>query len=175
MTMIMLFSIILDLGSLDLEEGLTGSRRRAPQDFLRNSESEPVSPKASTSDSDAKAPNWRGFFRILKKGPQMPFQTFPPLITVPKLTRRKSKRIREELVPQMNSPALTTNLDSELSFFKASWKNFSLSELQVATDNFSKGQHYKLFSSEFECKICYHFDADSLICISHFCHVFKII
>ncbi|XP_048332705.1 receptor-like cytosolic serine/threonine-protein kinase RBK2 isoform X4 [Ziziphus jujuba] len=127
-----------DLGSLDLEEGLTGSRRRVSEDYLRNSESEPVTPKASTSDTDAKAPNWRGFFRILKKGPQMPFQTFPPLINVPKLTRRKSKRIREELVPQLNSPALKTSLDTELSCFKASWKNFSLSELQVATDNFSK-------------------------------------
>lgn len=135
----LVFVIMLDLGSLDLEEGIREPCPRGPEDCPRSSDSEVVSPRASTSDSDAKAIHWRGFFKLLKKGPQMPFQPFPPLKGVPKLTRRKSKRIREELVPTLNSPIMKSSLDSELSCFKATWKNFSLSEILVATNNFSPG------------------------------------
>ncbi|XWS53704.1 hypothetical protein CRYUN_Cryun10bG0023200 [Craigia yunnanensis] len=56
--------------------------------------------------------------------------TLPPL--KPKLTRRKSKRIRDDVVLQ-----LCSTLDAELCYFKSTWKNFSLSELQEATNNFS--------------------------------------
>lgn len=132
---------MLDLGSLDLEEGMCEPCPRGPEDCPRGLDSEVVSPRASTSDPDGRAIHWRGFFKLLKKGPQMPFQQFPPLKSVPKLTRRKTKRIREELIPTLNSPVLTPSLDSELSCFKSSWKNFSLLELLVATDNFSPGPY----------------------------------
>ncbi|KAL2945826.1 hypothetical protein AAZX31_U027100 [Glycine max] len=63
----------------------------------------------------------------------MPFQTFHPLKNVPKLTRRKSKRIREDLIPSLNA----ASLDTEFGCFKSSWKNFTLAEIQAATDDFS--------------------------------------
>ncbi|RYQ91746.1 hypothetical protein Ahy_B09g097756 isoform F [Arachis hypogaea] len=94
-----------------------------------------------TSDSEAllgsggsNANNqWHGFFKLLKKGPQMPFQPFHPLKKdVSKLSRRKSKRVREDLI--------LSSFDSEFANFKSSWKNFTLSELQAATDDFNHGR-----------------------------------
>ncbi|KAK8555895.1 hypothetical protein V6N13_069973 [Hibiscus sabdariffa] len=74
---------------------------------------------------------WRGFFRILKKGPGTASQTLPPV--KPKLTRKNSRKFRDEIVPNICSA-----LDAELCGFKSSWKNFSLSELREATNNFSQ-------------------------------------
>ncbi|XP_027353610.1 receptor-like cytosolic serine/threonine-protein kinase RBK2 [Abrus precatorius] len=131
----------IDMTALEIEEG--GSHEYSP----RGHESDTPSSRASTSDSESQgslrsnSPNnnnqWRGFFKLLKKGSQMPFQTFHPLKNVPKLTRRKSKRIREELIPSLNSPALQSSFDSEFACFKSSWKNFTLSEIQTATNHFS--------------------------------------
>ncbi|KAL5157570.1 Receptor-like cytosolic serine/threonine-protein kinase RBK2 [Glycine soja] len=121
----------VDLEALEIEEG-------SP----RSQGSETPSSRASTSDSESQGsfagtPNnnnqWRGFFKLLKKGSQMPFQTFHPLKNVPKLTRRKSKRIREDLIPSLNA----ASLDTEFGCFKSSWKNFTLAEIQAATDDFS--------------------------------------
>ncbi|XP_028781646.1 receptor-like cytosolic serine/threonine-protein kinase RBK2, partial [Neltuma alba] len=104
---------------------------------------EPKSPSSKTSDSESQSNNaqWHGFFRLLKKGPKMRFQPILPLKNVPKLTRRNSKRYRENQVPPLNSPlnnpALKTILDTELFCFKASWKNFSHAEIVIATNNFS--------------------------------------
>ncbi|KAM6545297.1 hypothetical protein CsatB_026033 [Cannabis sativa] len=136
-----------DLRSLDFEEAAEGEEEyedscvaRGPEDCPTSLDFEEASSKASTSDSDDRAStHWRGFFGILKKGPHIRFQTFPPLKGVSKFTRRKSKRIREEMVPPLNPPTNASSLDAELSCFKSSWKNFSLSELQVATNNFSQG------------------------------------
>ncbi|KAI4342796.1 hypothetical protein MLD38_027376 [Melastoma candidum] len=93
----------------------------------------------STSNSEfgpcSKDPNknhWRSFIRTLKKGPAVRFHTFPPK-NVPKLTWRKIMKIRGDLVPE-----LADDLDMELTYFKPSWKNFTLRELQEATDNFSR-------------------------------------
>ncbi|KAL1294645.1 hypothetical protein AAHE18_19G153600 [Arachis hypogaea] len=62
----------------------------------------------------------------------MPFQPFHPLKKdVSKLSRRKSKRVREDLI--------LSSFDSEFANFKSSWKNFTLSELQAATDDFNHG------------------------------------
>ncbi|QHN92936.1 Receptor-like cytosolic serine/threonine-protein kinase [Arachis hypogaea] len=92
----------------------------------------------STSDSEAlpgsggsNANNqWHSFFKLLKKGSQMQFQPFHLLKNnVSKLTRRKSKRVRYDLIPSF--------FDSEFANFKSSWKNFTLSELQAATNDFS--------------------------------------
>lgn len=134
-------NIKLDLAALEIEEG------GLPDYSPRSIESGTPSSKASTSDTEAQPGlrddnnnnQWRGFFKLLKKGSQMPFQTFHPLKNVPKLTRRKSKRIREDLIPSLNSPALTSSFDTELCCFKSSWKNFTLSELQAATNDFSHG------------------------------------
>ncbi|CAN0856078.1 Receptor-like cytosolic serine/threonine-protein kinase RBK2 [Linum grandiflorum] len=79
---------------------------------------------------------WRDFFKAFKKGPAplIRKQNIPSLIrAVPRLTRRKSKRIREGMVPALSSP-----LDAELCYLKPSWKNFALWELLAATDNFSR-------------------------------------
>ncbi|XP_020974446.1 kinesin-like protein KIN-14I isoform X5 [Arachis ipaensis] len=66
----------------------------------------------------------------------MSFQPFHPLKKdVPKLTRRKSKKVREDLIP--------SSFDSEFGNFKSSRKNFTLFELQDATDDFSHGTKVK--------------------------------
>lgn len=153
--------VIIDLRSLQLDEDFKihepSPRGVLEDDCPRSLESETSSPKASTSDSDAKSSttsesdprvnqNWRGFFRILKKGSQNPFPTFPPKSAPkPKLTRRKSKRIREDFIPQLNSPALRSSFDADFCRFKSSWKNYSLLELQAATNNFSQGLYSYLF------------------------------
>ncbi|KAE8076903.1 hypothetical protein FH972_015524 [Carpinus fangiana] len=108
-----------DLSSMDTEESFYESSPRS----LGSDQT--ASSKASTSDSEdhsrsATHVHWHGFFRMLKKGPQ-------------KLTRRKSKRIREDMVPG----PLNSSIDSEFCCFKSSWKNFTLSELQAASNNFS--------------------------------------
>ncbi|KAJ7955013.1 Kinase family protein [Quillaja saponaria] len=96
------------------EEGIFESSPRGQlEDCSTSLESESASSKASTSDSEgqpdsSRYTHWRGFFKLLKKGPQMRFHTFHPLKNVPKLTRKKS-----------------------------TWRNFSLSELEAATNNFS--------------------------------------
>ncbi|KAK8547852.1 hypothetical protein V6N13_116077 [Hibiscus sabdariffa] len=92
--------------------------------------------KASTS-ADSKHQNnshWRGFFPALRKGVVIPMYTFPPLI--PKLTRKKSKRIRDDII----IPQPSTEFDTDAFNFKASWKNYSLAELQQATNYFSRGE-----------------------------------
>ncbi|KAF1882409.1 hypothetical protein Lal_00039057 [Lupinus albus] len=131
----------LELGGLDIEEGHQSENYSSP----RSIESGTLSSRASTSDSegqpDLRGTNnnqWRqGFFKLLKKGSQMPFHTFHPLKNVPKLARRKSKRIREDLIPSLTSPSLNSSLDTEFCCFKSSWKNFTLSEIQAATNDFS--------------------------------------
>lgn len=130
---------MLDLEALEIEEG------GLPESSPRSQESE-TSSRASTSDSEGNTHQWRGFFKILKKGSQMPFQTFHPLKNVPKLTRRKSKRIREDLIPSLNSPALQSSFDSDMYCFKSSWKNFTLAEIQAATNDFSHGMKIKTHS-----------------------------
>lgn len=116
------------------------------EDCPRSLDPERASTKASTSGPDDRAAtHWGGFFRLLKKGPHMKFHTFP------KLTRRKSKRIREDMVPPL------TSLDAELCYFKSSWKNFTLSELQIATNNFSHGLSSTRSKTGFDGLFCFFF------------------
>ncbi|KAJ0033887.1 hypothetical protein Pint_24987 [Pistacia integerrima] len=77
-------------------------------------------------------PHWSGFFGLLRKGSGIKFQAFPSRKNVPKLTKRKTKRIRETTSLLLNSP-----LDAELCHLKSSWKNFSFLDLQAATNGFS--------------------------------------
>ncbi|XP_010024469.2 receptor-like cytosolic serine/threonine-protein kinase RBK2 isoform X2 [Eucalyptus grandis] len=130
-----------DLRSLEMEGRADDSSPRGVfEDDLSGVEPSVTSP-ASTSSSEchsfSKGSNnkWRGFLRTLKKGSPVRFHTFP-LKSVPKLTRRKSTRIREDMVPAFHA-SLDTEL-GDLSYFKPSWRNFTLIELQDATDNFSR-------------------------------------
>lgn len=136
---------LVELRLLDLEDETKdeASPRGVLEDCSRSLDSETTTSRASTSDweghPDSRNPShWRGFFRLLKKGPQMRFQTFPPLKAVPKLTRRKSKRIREDMIPVV-SPVMDSSIETEFCYFRSSWKNFTLSELQAASNNFSQG------------------------------------
>ncbi|XP_050240266.1 receptor-like cytosolic serine/threonine-protein kinase RBK2 isoform X2 [Quercus robur] len=121
--------------SHDMEGGMyESSPRGVLEGSSRSLESDTASPGASTSDSEGNqdpgsSTRWNGFFHMLKKGPNVSFQKWK---SVPKLTRRKSKRIREEMVP-----ALRPSIDGELCYFKSCWRNFTLSELEAATNNFS--------------------------------------
>ncbi|XP_010546905.1 PREDICTED: receptor-like cytosolic serine/threonine-protein kinase RBK2 [Tarenaya hassleriana] len=134
-----------DLASLcPEEENTTYFKHDSEDEFSRNGESEPASSVVSTSDSEGQSqspfgPNnghWRGFVRLLKKGSSaMPFNTFPPLKSIPKLTRRKSKRIRDDMVPVLPASALDTD---DLFYFKPTWRNFSLADIQAATNSFSR-------------------------------------
>ncbi|GMJ09946.1 hypothetical protein like AT5G18910 [Hibiscus trionum] len=95
-----------------------------------------VNASASSDDSEnrhhsATHGNWSNFFGVLKKRPGISFQSLP---LIPKLTGRNNKRVRDDIVPQVSS-----SLDADqLLCFKSSWKNFLLSELQEATNNFSR-------------------------------------
>lgn len=147
-----------DLSTFCPDEEITTfcpDKSESDDDLLRSIESQTSSSVVSTSDSSSSeahhhhrhhhhhhhssgGPNnghWRGFFRLLKKGSSaMPFNTFTPLKGVPKLTRRKSKRIRDNMVPVI--PALDTD---DLFYFKPSWRNFSLQDIQTATNCYSRG------------------------------------
>ena len=101
---------ILDLEALEIEEG-------SP----RSQGSETPSSRASTSDSESQgsfagAPNtnnqWRGFFKLLKKGSQMPFQPFHPLKNVPKHNYEEKKSNCSFISSEL--PNETEVLDSSL-------------------------------------------------------------
>ncbi|XP_074292300.1 receptor-like cytosolic serine/threonine-protein kinase RBK2 [Silene latifolia] len=104
---------------------------QSPRDISEEcNESDGVSTSDSEHHSGGQNSHWRGFIHMLKKGPKR-FQTFHP-ITLPKLTRRKSRSARTSLIPVMPS------LDGDMCFFKPSWQNFSLKELHEATNYFNK-------------------------------------
>ncbi|XP_013613679.1 PREDICTED: receptor-like cytosolic serine/threonine-protein kinase RBK2 [Brassica oleracea var. oleracea] len=131
------------------------NKSESDDDLLRNIESETLSSSVlSTSDTSSSEANhhphhrrhhhshvgptnghWRVFHRLLKKGSSaMPFNTFSHLKGVPKLTRRKSKRIKDNMVPVLPAAALDTD---DLFLFKPSWKNYSLQDIQTATNGYS--------------------------------------
>ncbi|KAJ0015226.1 hypothetical protein Pint_19933 [Pistacia integerrima] len=100
---------------------------------LKGSESDTVSSKDSSSESDIlcsktqASTNWRKFFKSWKRRSIKRLATFPPL-PMAMTCRRKNRSTREE--------------DHEMTHiyeYKSSLKEFTLSELQIATNNFSKG------------------------------------
>ncbi|KAJ4956900.1 hypothetical protein NE237_013683 [Protea cynaroides] len=124
----------LDLASSDMEGEREdeSSPRGVVEDCVRSLESETGSSKASTSGSEAqpKANNhWHGFFRLLKGSNLKRFYTFSASSV---LSRRKSGSFREKQSRAINSPE-----ETDLHPLKPSWKNFTFSELQTATNNFS--------------------------------------
>ncbi|GFY94838.1 protein kinase family protein [Actinidia rufa] len=82
-----------------------------------------LKPKVCSSNSQALS-RWRGFFKLWKKSSIKRLPSFPPL-AVPKISRRKSKSVRE-------------NVDADFCYFKSAWKNFTFFDLQSATNNFSQ-------------------------------------
>ena len=66
---------------------------------------------------------WFRFFKMWKKGFAKRVPSLPPL--APKPSRRKTMSARE-------------NADINLCHFRSSWKVFTISELNAATDNFSE-------------------------------------
>ncbi|XP_070037261.1 receptor-like cytosolic serine/threonine-protein kinase RBK2 isoform X3 [Nicotiana tomentosiformis] len=103
---------------------------------IRNQENGSDSPKAKPSGShfclsNPRMPSrWHKFFKMWKRSSIKRLPTFPPL-AVPRISRRKSRSARE-------------NVATGFYHFKSSWKNFSLSDLKNATNNFSEGSRDKL-------------------------------
>lgn len=142
-----------DFSSVDTDEeniDETSSRGAVDDDMESTASSkascssDSPSSKASTSDSDTQThskphphPQWRGFLKKLKKGPTMTLHTFHPAMfhpaipSIKKLTKKKSRKLTQSM------PELPPHIDAELYCFEASWINFSLTDLQTATDNFS--------------------------------------
>ncbi|KAJ8767519.1 hypothetical protein K2173_017588 [Erythroxylum novogranatense] len=120
--------------SLSLESETT-----ANANYSNSVESDTASSKTSTSGSDGHqnslVPKWKDLFRVFNKESSKQIHSFGK--SVPKLTRRKSKRIKDTMVPVVNNTAITA-LDPGLCYLKPSWKNYSLSEIQTATNNFSR-------------------------------------
>ncbi|KAL9161455.1 hypothetical protein ABFS82_07G022700 [Erythranthe guttata] len=129
-----------ELTSFDVEvaniEG--GSPREENQD---DEKLKITSPTASTSDAPQQDngkndSQWKGFLRKLKKGPNMHFQPFHPtiphLLSIKKLSRKRTSRSTQSL------PSLPPHIEADLYYcFETSWKNFTLSDLEEATNNFS--------------------------------------
>nr|KAJ0218362.1 hypothetical protein LSAT_V11C300111700 [Lactuca sativa] len=111
-------------------------------------ESDPPSAKASTTLPDSNSNSffsssskaihldidsdnqWHGFLKKIKKGST---SFHPSLHSIKRLTRKKSRKL-SECIPDL--PQI--NMDAELHCFEASWKNFSLQDLESATNNFSR-------------------------------------
>jgi len=77
---------------------------------------------------------WHGFLQKLKKGSTMHLHPFHPNLSNFHLIKKQLKRRCNAQSFSVLPPLIDPNL---LYFFKSTWKNFSFSELQAATDNFS--------------------------------------
>ncbi|KAE9453214.1 hypothetical protein C3L33_14898, partial [Rhododendron williamsianum] len=124
--------IFLDLRSLDMDDAKLEDPSLGRGVSEDDPESETASSKASTSDSDGQqnhksSPQWRGFFRKLKKGPAMGFHTFHPSIPAIKMLSRKKSRNSRKSLPTIDDPTF----DTDLYCFKSSWKNFPFWSLKL--------------------------------------------
>ncbi|KAI3664969.1 hypothetical protein L6452_43584 [Arctium lappa] len=92
---------------------------------IRSFDKELSSSDVDTIKNDVSQPRsrWFRFFKIWKKNFAKRVPSLPPL--APKPSRRKTMSARE-------------NPDVNLCHFKSSWKVFTISELEAATDNFSQ-------------------------------------
>jgi len=107
------------------------------EDYFKSEDSESCSSKDPSSDAEAAqkvskhASRWHGFVKLLRSRSKKSLATLHPL-GVLKLSMRKSSSMRENII---------TNLfaNSDSSNFKSPRINFTLSELQAATNNFSQG------------------------------------
>lgn len=142
-----LFSVSsISLSAQDLQHLRMGEEKvdeGSPREVLeQEAASEPTNSETSTSESEDqvnKKPDsqWQGFLRKLKKGSGMHLHSFhpniPSLPSIKNISRKKSRNIGQSL------PELPPTVDTSLHYcFESSWKNFSLEELQTATDNFTR-------------------------------------
>ena len=81
---------------------------------------------------------WRGFgfLRKFRKPPTGTHSYYPSLPSQKKLIKSKSRNSTKSM-----PPGLPSQLDSDFYCFESSWLNFTLSDLQNATNNFSRGTH----------------------------------
>lgn len=127
------FSSVLDLRCFEMEKEKedSSSPRGVLEACIRDLDTRASSPKTNISKPKVCPSNshalsrWRGFFKLWKKSSIKRLSSFPPF-AVPKISRRKSRSMRE-------------NVDGDFCYFKSAWKNFTFSDLQSATNNFSQG------------------------------------
>lgn len=106
------------------------------EDYLRSLESDTVSSKESTSEleeqTDSKPTSrFVELVQLVRSRSKRHFATLHPFSIV-NLSKRFSSSFREEITPPPSPIA-----DTGLNYFKPHWKNFTLSQLQSATNNFS--------------------------------------
>ncbi|RWW50786.1 hypothetical protein BHE74_00042925 [Ensete ventricosum] len=124
------------VGSIDLRcFGSDKETGGALEEGRRPSDAE-TSSKASTSHvetllSRSNSSLCRGFFRLWKHKSLRRLSSFPP-VGFRKWSKKRSNR---ETHP---SRTHSTSTD-DFCFFRPTWKNFTISELEKATDNFSPG------------------------------------
>ncbi|KAJ7973397.1 Kinase family protein [Quillaja saponaria] len=120
-----------DLRNLDLEKEMEdpSSPIVVLESCVRSLDSNPTSPKNCNTESETHCKNsralsqWSRFFKEWKRRSIKRLASFPP-VSVPKIARRKSRSTRED-------PVL-----SHIYSFKSLLVNFSLSDLEAATNNF---------------------------------------
>ncbi|KAK2977389.1 hypothetical protein RJ640_013368 [Escallonia rubra] len=126
------FSSAQDLRCFEMEKERkdASSPRGVLEACIKGFESDSSSPETNTSNSVAHSSNscvssrWHRFFKRWKKSSIKRLPSLPPL-SVPKISTRKSRSARE-------------NIDIDICRFKSTWKNFSLSDLRTATNNFNQ-------------------------------------
>lgn len=128
-------SFFLDLRRLDVEKEKKDdtSPRGVLEACINASESESSSPLKSNTESELPNSksrahsNWTKFFKLWKIKSPMRLSSLAPL-PVPKMPTGKSRSSRE-------NPALR-----DICNFKSSLKDFTLADLNTATNNFNQGQ-----------------------------------
>nr|CAD1817046.1 unnamed protein product [Ananas comosus var. bracteatus] len=152
-----------DLRSLELEKESRGERAEpSPGGVLedcciRSSDSETVSSKASTSYAEVQVARcqvsmWRGFIQLWRKKSMQRLSSFPPF-GVPKLSRRRMSSTEPLAVPRSSS---THGENNEYCLVKPCRRNFTLAELQKATNDFSpdniigKGGYAEVYKGRLE-------------------------
>ncbi|RRT55982.1 hypothetical protein B296_00025138 [Ensete ventricosum] len=138
MLMFLIWSVDMRCLHLENEAGealAECSPRGVLDDGLRCSDSETTS-KASTSYTETQMIRssfslWHGFFRLWKHKSMRRLSSFPPIGF-----RKRSRRRRSNRDPHVPMPDSTSAADKESSF-KPTWRNFTISELEKATNNFS--------------------------------------
>jgi len=117
------------------------------EDYLRSLESDTISSKESTSgsedqkDSSKPSSKWVDFVHLFRSKSKRCLPTFHPISSGLQLSRRLSSSFREQIggiiVGQQSSSS--SMIGEDVNYFKPHWKNFSFSQLQSATNNFSNG------------------------------------
>ncbi|KAI3526755.1 hypothetical protein L1887_06017 [Cichorium endivia] len=110
------------------------------EDYLKSLESETVSSNESTSGSEdhqndlkssTATSKWNDFVRLVKRKSKKCLATFHPISNGLQLSRKLSGSFREQVAIIPASPM------ADMNYFKPHWKNFTFSQLQSATNNFS--------------------------------------